>query len=144
MAKRHGVTAVAIHQDHMQEKHLVCLHKQRVPFIEHRKVDPDWVVDRAHAVAARLKSRVAEPVFVEYFGVGHEYVAHRLARPNGDLASLQCLGAGRVHAFVAVGRLPNDDRAHHGGVIARVCAGPFKRELVGWIKVPAAREVSAQ
>ena len=138
MAKRHGVAAVAIHQDHVQEKHLVYLHKQRVPFVKHREADPDRVVDCAHSVAARLKSRVAEPVFVEHFCMGCEYVAHRVFGPNSGLASLQCLGAGCVHAFVAVGRFTNDDRAHHGGLIACVCAGPFKRELVRRIKVPAA------
>ena len=144
MAQSHGVPAIAIHQDHMQEEHLFFLHDQGVAFVKHREIDPDRIVNRAHAIATSLEPRMAIAVTVEHGGMGVEYIAHRCAWHDDRLAGDQCFLTGRMHPFVAVRWLANDDRAHHRCVVAGVGARPFQCELVGGVEVPAAREIAAQ
>lgn len=138
MAPAHGEPRVGIHQDHVEEEHLSGLHDLGVALVEHRKVDPDRVVDSAHAIAAGLKAGVLEAVGVEDFGVGCKHVSHGGAGANGGLAGFECFDRGAVHLLLAVAGGTHDDRAHHSGVVAGVGAGPFEGELVLRVQMPAA------
>ncbi len=73
-----------------------------------------------------------------------EDVAEGMARLQHGLDRLDGFEAGAVEFAVAVCRLANHDRAHHGGMIVGVGAGPFERQLVVCIELAAAGLVAAK
>ena len=144
MAQGHGAAGVGVHHDHVQEEHVAGLHLQGVVGVEHRRVDPERVVDRAHAVAAGVHAVLAKARGVQDPRMGGEDISHRPTRTNRLRAGLERVDAGGVHRHVLGMGVPCEQGAHHRGVVAPVRTRELQGELVLRVQVPAPAEVPAQ
>ena len=144
VAEGHGASAVGVHHDDVQEEHVAGLHLQRVGLVEHRRIDPKWVVDRAHAVAAGVHAVFAQARRVHDLRVRGEDLAHRSARPDRLHAGVDRIDARGVHRHLLGMGAAGEEGAHHRGVIAPPGARELEGELVLRVQAPASAEVSAQ
>ena len=128
----------------MQKEHLAFAHHGRIVFIKHGEIDPNWVVNCPHRIAAGIQAGMAQTGFVKDLCMCGENLAHGPAGLDGGLAGLKRIAGNAVHTALGGVGFADDQSLHHGGVIAGVGARPFKRQLVLRIKMAAAGGVAAQ
>ena len=85
-----------------------------------------------------------ETGLVKHLRMGREYLTHGPAGLDRGLAGFERVAGDAVHAALGGGGLADDQSLHHGCVIARIGARPFKCQLILRIKMAATGGVAAK